>query len=199
MNFEGLNLEIASSVYEPAEDSVMLAKHAKNLKGYILEVGCGSGLASLLNAKNNPDNHVLGVDINRIAVVCAKKNAYHNKITNVTFKLSNLFSKLEGMRFDHILFNPPYLPTDKETRISDKKLNQAFDGGPEGRKVLDRFLKDFDKFLKPKGTVLIVQSSLNDFDRTEEILREKGFHVKILETESFFFEKLYLLRITKAK
>ncbi len=197
MKYENLELIISSSVYEPAEDSLMLAKYAKSLKGHVLELGCGSGIVSLMNAKSNPKNVVIGVDVNRSAVSCSKNNAIRNHITNVTFKISDLFSNLSGMRFDHILFNPPYLPTDKETRLRDKKLNMAFDGGPEGRAVLDRFLEEFDTFLKHNGSVLIVQSSLNDLDRTEEILHSKGFHTKILETQSFFFEKLYLLQIRK--
>jgi release factor glutamine methyltransferase len=199
MEYECLELIISSSVYEPAEDSFMLAKHAKHLKGHILEIGCGSGIVSLTNAKHNPSNTVIGVDVNPAALTCAKKNAVRNKITNASFKVSNLFSKLEGMHFDHILFNPPYLPTDKETKLKDSRLNKAFDGGKDGRIVLDRFLAEFDKFLKHDGTLLLIHSSLNDLDKTEELLRSKGFHIQILEEQSFFFEKLSLVRAARQK
>ncbi|MDD5760411.1 MAG: class I SAM-dependent methyltransferase, partial [Desulfobulbaceae bacterium] len=85
MEFEGLAISVSSDVYEPAEDSFLLAKHAKVLKGRILEVGCGSGIVSLVNAKANPTNEALGADINPEAIRCAAANAKNNKIPNIKF------------------------------------------------------------------------------------------------------------------
>jgi len=195
MKYAGLVLEIPDSVYEPAEDSFLLAKHAAKLKGRVLEIGCGSGIAVLNNAKNNPQNEVVGVDINPDAVKCAKENAKRNKLKNAKFFKSDLFSAIApSEKFDAILFNPPYLPTSKDERVSGK-LNSAFDGGKSGRRVLDRFLRAFPKFLKPHGVVLLIHSSLNNPEKTERILKEKGFKTEILETESFFFEKICLMNI----
>lgn len=191
-------IEVFPSVYEPAEDSFLLARHAIKLKGRILEIGCGSGIVALSNAKQNPKNEVVGVDINSDAVNCASKNAKLNNIKNVKFMKSNLFSELsESMKFNVILFNPPYLPTTPQEKVIGK-LNAAFDGGRDGRKVFDKFLSQFDKYLGSNGIVLLIQSSLNNLKKTEQILEKKGFKIEILESESFFFERLYLLKIVKA-
>lgn len=178
-------------MYEPAEDSELLAFHSRNLKGKILEIGTGSGLVSIFNAKSNPSNSVLATDISSEAVKCAQENAKANSVPSIRFLQSNLFEKIDG-KFDSILFNPPYLPTSKEERIPGN-LNYAFDGGEDGRKTLDIFLEEFDKFLAPKGSLFLVQSSLNSMERTILILKNKGFEVKILDQKPFFFEIVYLL------
>ncbi|MEK6979300.1 MAG: HemK2/MTQ2 family protein methyltransferase [Candidatus Micrarchaeota archaeon] len=199
MKYGGLVLEIPDSVYEPAEDSFLLAKHASGLKGRILEIGCGSGIAALHNAKENPNNEVIGVDINPDAVKCAKENAKRNNIKNVKFFKSDLFSAIApSEKFDAILFNPPYLPTSKDERVSGK-LNAAFDGGKSGRRILDRFLRAFSKYLKLGSIVLLIHSSLNDLPKTERILKENGFRTETLETENFFFERIYLMKISAGR
>jgi len=187
----GIQLSFNSDVYEPAEDSELLAFHSRNLKGKILEIGTGSGLASILNAKSNPSNEVLATDINPAAIECAKKNAEANGARNIHFLQSDLFQKVEG-KFDYILFNPPYLPTSGEERVPGN-LNYAFDGGEDGRKTLDIFLGEFDKFLAPRGILLLVQSSLNSQEKTLASLQAKGFATRILEERPFFFEILYLI------
>jgi len=196
-DYFGLKLCFPDSVYEPAEDSFLLAKPASGLKGRVLEIGCGSGIAALHNAKNNPKNEVIGVDINPDAVKYAKENAKQNNIKNAKFFKSDLFSAIApNEKFDAILFNPPYLPTSRDERINGN-LNAAFDGGKSGRSILDRFLRVFDKFLKPNGILLLIHSSLNNPEKTEKILKEKGFNTEILETESFFFEKMCIMKVSR--
>ncbi|MBU0532902.1 methyltransferase [Candidatus Micrarchaeota archaeon] len=190
--YKGRFLVVPATVYPPAEDSFMLAEAAESLQGNILEIGCGCGIVSL--SCQNADS-ILGVDINSDAVECAKKNAEHNHITNAKFIQSNLFSGVKGT-FDAILFNPPYLPTEKNERLSDS-LNYAFDGGLDGRKTLDVFLTKFDNYLKPHGQLLLVQSSLNNLEKTVSTLKQQNYTVTIKEQQNFFFEKLYLLKASK--
>jgi len=193
--YNGLRMMIPESVYEPAEDSFMLADAASGLKGRVLEIGCGSGIASLAAAKTA--DSVLGVDINPEAVECARVNAERNGIKNAKFLESDLFSAVEG-RFDAILFNPPYLPTAEDEHVAGE-LDKAFDGGKSGREVLDRFLSEFDHHLKEGGILLLVQSSLNDFDRTIAALKALGYPTEVSEQQDFFFEKLFLIKATKAQ
>ena len=185
--YKGLKISLSENVYPPAEDSFMLADAAYKA-GEVLEVGCGSGLVSLSWAKNN---NVTAVDINPEAVKCTRQNARKNKLKITAFE-SNLFSKVIG-KFDAILFNPPYLPTSEE-EILDGEINRAYDGGPDGRKILDHFLAEFSKYLKPDGSLLLVQSSLNDYDETIAKLGELGFKTEILDKQEFFFEKIFLLK-----
>ena len=60
----------------------------------ILDMCTGSGCIALTLAQALPHAIVYGVDINNNALALAQKNAQHNKITNVTWVLSDLFDQL---------------------------------------------------------------------------------------------------------
>lgn len=193
MNFFDLSIVTLPSVYEPSDDSFMLADAVNGIQGRVLEIGCGSGFVSLVCSRSAKS--VLGVDINPEAVTCSQQNALRNNITNVKFIRSNLFSKVKG-KFDFILFNPPYLPTSKQEKLGGE-INHAYDGGISGRKVVDKFLKEFDVFLKSGGSVFLIQSSLNNEKKTLSELNKLNYGIEIIKTENFFFEKLYLIKATK--
>jgi release factor glutamine methyltransferase len=173
----------------------MLAKHTHSLGGNILEVGTGCGLCALANAHRNPHNYVLGVDINQRAVNNANYNARHNRIKNATFIRSDLFSKIPNVRFDSILFNPPYLP--EEEREERSMLDLALYSGREGRDATDRFLKEAPSHLLPGGKLYLIQSSATNVPKTVERAHALGLSAEIIEEESFFFEKLCLLELSR--
>jgi len=195
-----LKIKTLRDVYEPAEDSFLLAKHAKKLNGRILEVGCGCGIVSLECAFSNQKNIVEGVDINRKAVALAKENAKENKIKNARFYYSNLFSKVKG-KFDWIVFNPPYLPTAKEEKIRGK-INLAFDGGRSGLEIIEKFARGALRHLKKNGGLLVIASSLaaegNGIEEAVRMLNKNGFKVDVIEEQSFFFERIALLRAMRS-
>ena len=186
----GLRIASGGSVYAPAEDSFMLAEHCTKLKGRVLEIGTGSGIAAIANAKANPGNEVVAVDLNPEALECAKENAAGNGVENITFLKSDLFENVQG-KFDAIFFNPPYLPTSKEEKLGGE-ANRAYDGGAGGREITEKFLAQFAEYLKPEGVLLLVQSSLSGAEETRQKLEEMGFKVEAIAKESFFFEKLLL-------
>ncbi len=196
LSYGKLALIVPDDVYPPAEDSFMLAEGARRLQGRVLEIGCGSGIASLCCAKASASNSVLGLDISPAAVRCARSNARSNGIKNAEFRKGDLFSGLGRERFDAIMFNPPYLPTS-ESELIEGLLNRAFDGGPDGRRVLERFLASFDPHLRQGGVLLLIQSSLNDKSKTVAALRSLGYRVRAVKEERFFFERLWLLRAVK--
>lgn len=193
ISFGALRLKIAPTVYEPAEDSFLLATYASSLNGKILEIGCGSGIVSLSAAQANAANEVLGVDINIAAVECAKENAQANGIKNASFLPSDLFGNVQG-KFNSILFNPPYLPTTREERLSMGDENAAYDGGESGLEVFARFIAHAKEHLLPGGTVAVIATSLGDgIDSTQSALEAHIGEAQVIAQESFFFEKIALL------
>lgn len=186
-----LEIDVDKEVYEPAEDSFLLAKWVGKLKGKVLDVGCGCGLLALVCAKQNPNNEVLGVDLNPKAIENSVHNAEKNKIFNVRFLNSDLFSKVKE-KFDGIIFNPPYLPTSKKEKVRGK-LNLAFDGGKSGRKITDRFLVSLSAHLKKSGKLIMVESSLAGIEKTIAKLRKLGFDAKIIDEKKFFFERIVVI------
>lgn len=199
MKFGSLQLSIFPTVYEPAEDSFLLANYASVLAGgiRILDMGCGCGIAALASAKADSANRVLGADINPAAVACSSFNARANKITNCSFIQSNLFSKIPKMRFDAILFNPPYLPLQPKERMRGIE-NKAYDGGKSGTEVILKFCSQASRYLEEGGHVAIVASSLADgIEVSSKALRQQFGNSRLIAQESFFFEKIALIEAVK--
>ncbi|HEX7576231.1 MAG TPA: 50S ribosomal protein L11 methyltransferase, partial [Candidatus Methanoperedens sp.] len=76
IHFKNTELKIIPEVYEPCEDSFLLAKAALSIiqnSEKILEVGCGSGLICAV-IKNSTHAKITGTDINPHAAKCTKEN-----------------------------------------------------------------------------------------------------------------------------
>src|SRR3989344_373396 len=107
-------------IYETREDSYLLAKYVKEYaSGRVLDIGCGSWiLAEIALGKTND---VLAVDVDEEAVNFCKAKG-------INARVSDLFSNVNG-KFDLIIFNPPYLPEDKD---EDEESRRAISGGKIG-------------------------------------------------------------------
>ncbi|MFH0713649.1 MAG: HemK2/MTQ2 family protein methyltransferase [Candidatus Micrarchaeota archaeon] len=199
IEFEGVILTIQPTVYLPREDSFLLAKAVQQLAtGTVLDIGTGSGIQAIVAAQKQEVTSVTAVDLSKKALSCAEKNVEQNHVaTNkIKFINSNLFQKVNSkQKFDTIIFNPPYVPVEK-SEIRDEE-SMAWHGGATGREILDKFLVQFPKFLAPNGKLLLLQSSLNNVDKTKEILQKLGFNCKEISSQAFFFERIYVHKVTK--
>jgi release factor glutamine methyltransferase len=196
VSFGALRIALAPTVYEPAEDSFLLAAYASGITGgkRVLEIGCGCGIASLSAAKADSANEVVGVDINPAAVECSRHNAWRNGAKNASFLRSDLFSAVLASEFDYILFNPPYLPTTRREKLRLEAENAAYDGGRSGLQTFMRFAAEARKHLACGGRAAVIATSLNG--GAQKALAELGRRVgpaRILAEEAFFFEKICLI------
>ena len=182
-------------VYIPSDDTFLLAENLEIKEGQsVLEIGTGSGLVSMYASLLTDD--VTATDINFNALELAEKNFKLNNINTIKLEFGDLFEPVKDRKFDVILFNTPYLPTDSDDIINDD-LNYAFDGGLDGRKVIDRFIKEAPNHLNDKGIIQMIQSSLSDNDRTLDMFDRNGFVAEIAESEKFFFEEIVLINAYK--
>ena len=183
------------NVYEPAEDSYMLCDNLLVKEGMsVLEIGTGSGVVAMY-ASRITDN-ITVTDINMDACLLAEENFKANGIEGIEVLFGNLFEPVGMRKFDIILFNTPYLPTENDEVIEDN-LNYAFDGGLNGRRVIDLFLSDVNNHLNEGGIVQMIQSSLSGNGETLERLDREGFISEIAESEHFFFEDIVLINAYK--
>ena len=183
------------NVYVPAEDSYLLADNLEIKKGQsVLEIGTGSGIVAMYASRLTDDITV--TDINFDACELARKNFAENGIENIEILWGNLFEVVENRKFDVILFNTPYLPTEDD-EVLDNTINYAFDGGLNGRKVIDLFLNEVGNHLNDGGIVQMIQSSLSGNDETLGKLDELGFIAEIAASEHFFFEDITLINAYK--
>ncbi len=191
LEYKGTVIYKHPHVYEPAEDTFLLAENL-NIKrsDEVLEIGTGTGLITVIAAQRS--RKVVATDINKHAVECALKNIIANRTYNVELREGNLFEPVKDEKFDLILFNTPYLPTEEDEKLDDE-LNAAFDGGLEGREAIDRFLEEVKDYLKDGGRIQLVQSSLSDNEKTIKKLEELGFNAGITASEKCFFEEIVVI------
>ncbi|MBW9223505.1 50S ribosomal protein L11 methyltransferase [Methanothermococcus sp. SCGC AD-155-E23] len=189
-------------VYEPAEDSILLMENLVDVRGKkVLDMGTGSGIQAI-NALKRGCEIAIGVDINPYAIRLSRENAELNNLKvdrEVFFFQGDLFKDMDRIveelgidRFDVILFNAPYLPTSQEERL-EGYINYAFDGGVDGREVIDRFISEAGRYLKRDGVIQIVQSSLTGERRTLDMLKRYGFKGEKSASIRFFFEEIQVI------
>ncbi len=184
---------VSDNVYEPAEDSFLFAENLTVEEGStVLDMGTGCGLLGVVAAIKAVK--VVSVDINPYAVRCAKKNAKLNGVENkLHIVQADLFKSLRAEKiFDSVLFNAPYLPTEKGEDGS--WLGLAWNGGINGRDVIDRFIDEVADYLKPTGNVFLMQSTRSDVDKTLRGFEEKGFEAFVVAQRALpFFEEVVLI------
>jgi release factor glutamine methyltransferase len=147
----------------------------------VLDLGTGSGVLGLYCALRGA--HVMVADIDERAVHHAIDvgKRLGVELQGVT---SDIFENLSE-RFEWILFNPPYLPSEG---LNDRTV----DGGPKGRVVINRFLDDLPNHILKNGAAFLLVSSLNEPASLTAAHQE--FEFATVATRRLFFEELQVLR-----
>lgn len=143
--FMKMDFYVDENVLIPRPDTEILVEETikiaqKMNKPKILDLCTGSGAIAISIAKNVPDAEVFAIDISKKALEVAKKNAKELD-AKIKFIKSNLFDKLDKMKFDIIVSNPPYIKKEDINNLSQevkKEPELALDGGADG---LDFYIK----------------------------------------------------------
>jgi release factor glutamine methyltransferase len=192
-HFDGYIFDVYEDVYEPAEDSFLFAENLDIEEGAdVLDLGAGCGILGVLAAKKA--SGVVAVDLNPYAVRCVRENSKLNRVrSKMDFIQADLFTALgANAAFDLILFNAPYLPSDKSEATS--WIGRSWAGGANGRQVVDRFISQVPLHLKPNGRVLLMQSTLTGVEETLRRFGEQGLRARVkAECKLPFFETLTLI------
>jgi release factor glutamine methyltransferase len=190
--FDNCVFYVLKDVYEPAEDSFLLAENlAVNQNDLVLDVGTGCGILGILAAEKA--KKVVAIDVNPHAVSCARMNAELNGVTGkMDIRLGNLFEPVEGNeKFNVIVFNAPYLPSER----SEQKtwIQRAWAGGPSGRELIDQFISQAPRYLMEKGKIILVQSTLSNVDETIRKLEEERLRAVIVAKKKVAFETIVVI------
>lgn len=167
-------------VFAPRSDTWLLAdvlRGQATLAGAdVLELGTGSGAIAIAAARGGARS-VTVVDLSRRALVCAQVNARLNG-TRVRARHGDLFAPVAGEQFDIVVSNPPYLPG--RDQLPARGAARAWEGGSDGRSVLERICAGVADHLRPGGTVLLMQSSINGLSRTLDALEHGGLRADVV-------------------
>jgi release factor glutamine methyltransferase len=185
----GLSLTVPPSVFHPKFylSSRFFADHLRqtDLEGKeVLEIGCGSGILSLIAARKGA--RVTAVDVNPRAVECTSNNALTNHLEgNLQAYQSDLFDGLPAnCSFDYVLWSPPFFPKDP-TDNGGKAWNAG-----AGYEVIRRFAESAAAFLREGGCILFLLSSDSDRPSILSIFESCGFRMRVAQEKRKFFELL---------
>ncbi len=195
IEYKARKIEVFPSVYEPSDDTFLLLENLEVKNGdKVLDVCTGTGILAIVASENA--SKVIACDISSQALKCTTHNMRLNNVKNMKIIESNLFEKVNE-KFDLILLNPPYLPSDPDE--PEHELKKAWDGGRDGREIVDRFIDKVDEHLLPRSRVQLVQSSLNNTQKTLKRLEEKGLKPLVVAKEKYFFEELFVITAERGK
>jgi release factor glutamine methyltransferase len=166
--FMGLDFYVEEGVLVPRPDTEILVEKLLEIskKTYgeagdcsILEIGSGSGAIAVSLAYYLKNAKVYSIDIDETPVRIATKNAKKHGVEDRTcFLQGDLFEPLdglEGISFDIIVSNPPYIKSEEidtlQLEVSTFEPRLALDGGEDGLEFYRKIVEGGLRYLKPGG------------------------------------------------
>jgi len=186
-SFYGEDFYVDERVLIPRPETEILINKViltcKDIKApHIVEIGCGSGIISIMLSKLLEDAKVIALDISKDAIEVAKINAQALHVKqNLEFIQSDLLSNLKLEKFDILVSNPPYIADDEPLHVGlSYEPDLALFGGSVGDEILKRII---DAFIARDIKVLACEMGYDQRDKITNYLKQ-------YELEAEFYKDL---------
>jgi release factor glutamine methyltransferase len=144
--------------------------------GDVLDVFTGSGVLALAAARGGARS-VTAIDLSRRALMNARFNAWRNGV-QIRALRGDALAPVAGERFDLILANPPYFPSNG--RLPNHTAARAWEGGYDGRLLVDRLCANVARHLRPYGRLVIVHNTMAGERETLRRLESEGLRPEVV-------------------
>ena len=188
--YDGITVNMNSEVFPPhfTISTKIILDYIKplNLKNKrVLELGCGSGIISLLAAKK--DAITTASDINTTAIEALKKASTNNTLkVNVIY--SDLFENLKHESlFDYIIINPPYYPKEPK----NIKERAWFCG--ENFEYFEKLFSQLKQHLATNTWMILSEDY--DIEHIKTIAKKNGLSFELIFQKNVVKEKNYIFNI----
>ena len=180
-SFYGKEFNVDSRVLIPRPETEILVDKAVELarelpqNPHIVEIGCGSGIISIMLSLLLPEAKLTAVDISMDALNVSKQNAQkHGVDKNITFIESSYLDNVEG-KIDMIVSNPPYIANDESLGIGlSYEPSLALYGGSRGDEMLCHIV---DIFQERKVKVLACEMGYDQREPMHLYAHSKGLAI----------------------
>jgi SAM-dependent methyltransferase len=166
------------SEYTAALIQVLRARAAWVRGANALEIGSGSGVVlAALGALGAVS--LCGIDIEPDAMASGRQLL--RKVCRdrcVELHQGDMWLPVDGRRFDLIAANLPHFPMAPTAAVNER-LPSWSSGGPDGRRLLDRFLIGLAAHLAPGGRAVITHNAFIGLERSRAMLEEAGFALRV--------------------
>lgn len=178
---------MASPVYVPQEDSRLLIDAMESsglaVQRRVLDLCTGSGVVAIAAAELGAAS-VTALDICPHAVRCTRDNARDAGV-DVEVWEGPWTQALARRPFELIVANPPYVPTPPEAGPVPLAGGPewSWNGGVDGRAVLEPLCQSAAALLCRGGAMLLVQSVFADAGRSLTSLRAAGLNAEVISSQ----------------
>ena len=191
--YEDIRLEIAPQVFHPGFffSTQLLLQYVKKIPLHekrFLELGCGSGLISIIAAKKGAT--VTATDINPVAIEFLKENSTTNKV-DIELIRSDLFKNIPARQFDIIAINPPYY---KKQPVIAK--DYAWFCGENGEYFSSLFYS-LAEYIHDDTEILMVLSDGCDLKMISGFAEAYGFSLNCVYSKRNILETGFIFKIVK--
>lgn len=170
--FYSLRLAVGPAVLVPRPETETLVEAALDrlvmAGASVLDLGTGSGAIALALKHQRQDLTVTAVDCDGGALAIARANAASHGL-EVRWLRSDWYRAVAGQRFDLIVSNPPYVPSEdlRRERSLSHEPRLALDGGVDGLDAYRAILRGARAHLAPQGCLIVEHG----FDQRDELTR----------------------------
>ena len=151
----------------PASDKMLIA-----------DLGTGSGAIALSIARERPQCTIIATDVSAATLEIAKQNADNLQLNNIQFFCGDWFNALPQKKYDIIVSNPPYIPTnDDHLKQGDIRFEPeiALSSGVDGLNAIRTILKTAPQYLVDDG-LLLLEHGYDQRDKISCIVKENTYH-----------------------
>lgn len=186
--FYGLDFVLSPDTLDPRPETEILVDlamtwlhqnpHARSM----LDLGTGTGCIPIALLAHVSDLHARAVDVAPGAVQAAIHNAQiHNVNDRFHAVVSNWFAALNGMTFDLITSNPPYIPAGDVPGLDIGVKNHdpilALAGGDDGLDPYRIIFTEMKNYLRPGG-VAMFEFGIDQVEGITRLAEKSGLDVR---------------------
>lgn len=191
--FMSLNFDVNNKTLIPRADTEILVETILNIAKtnsikYIMDIGTGTGCIAISLLYYNKNMKAVAVDRDIEILQLAKTNAIKHKVEKrIKFIESNLFENIDNSylgKFDAIISNPPYIPSDEINSLMPDVKNYepitALDGGYDGLNFYREITLKAKYYIK-KGGFLFYEIGYNQSNDVSQIMLQNGLeNIKVI-------------------